>query len=744
VKIGELFNREKVVNAFTSVGALRLRITHSTLLHISLLVIILVIAGVVRLLPMRWGVQLSEFDPHVHYRLTKYIVDNGFLSWTSWIDTMAWYPQGINVANNVFPGLAATAATFYKIADVLNIAPAPILTANFYHPLNADPVFNFTVIFPVIMAVFTVLVIYFLGRDIGGKEVGLFSAFFLALNSPNIARTSLGFFDDESVGIFGLLLFMFFFLRSIDPERPLRNSIAYGVMGGLSLGYLFSAWGASRYALGITVIFVLVLILIRRYSSRLLLSFSTTFGVSLLIAINIPKLGFNFLTEPTVLAVFGMFLLLGIYEMSRYIKTTRNKFLFIVTFLAALVVLFVGLSNLGLIGDLQGKFISVIFPNERLGEGVIQQLIQSVAEHRPATWGSFYYDVGIGILFMPVGLYFAVQNPSNRNIYLIIFGLSSIYFASSMARLNQLMAPAISILWALALVQVIRPFVTILREKPGIPRRKMRFRSHVGKEFSAAFIILMFLLLTVTFVLPGAGAVYPRSVSRAYSPTTIASSSLPLIPQEPIRDWLDTLNWIRVNLEPGAVTASWWDYGYWLTTIGNTTTLADNGTINSTQISLLGQMFMSNETEAIKFLEEYNVSYVVVFHTFRQDSTTGNLVDAAYGDEGKWRWMAKIGGLDDDQFGNHTLGYDWFDENGNGVDEVSEFITNERGQSTVLFKLMHYARETVHQGISAIELEHFVGPPEGYFSQKTGSIISYPDSQGAFAPVVAVYKVNYD
>jgi hypothetical protein len=66
------------------------------------------------------------------------------------------------------------------------------------------------------------------------------------------------------------------------------------------------------------------------------------------------------------------------------------------------------------------------------------------------------------------------------------------------------------------------------------------------------------------------------------------------------------------------------------------------------------------------------------------------------------------------------------------------------GQSTVLFKLMHYARETVATGTSSIELDHFVGPPEGYFSQEVGNIISYPDSRGAFAPIVAVYKVNYD
>ncbi|UCC58102.1 MAG: glycosyltransferase family 39 protein [Candidatus Bathyarchaeum sp.] len=750
MKISKLFSREKVVNALTSGGALRFRITHSSLLHISLLILILVIAAVIRLLPIRWGYQLSEFDPHVHYRLTKNMVDNGFFAWTSWTDTMAWYPQGINFGRNLYPGLAATAAFFYQIADALNLAPAPILNANVYHPLTADPVFNFVIIFPVIMAVLTVLVIYFVGKDIGGKEVGLFSAFFLALNSPYIGRTSLGFFDDETVGIFGILLFIFFFLRSIDPERPLRNSVVYGVAGGLSLGYLFSSWGAARYAIGISMIFVLVLILLRRYSSRLLLSYSATFGVALFIAANIPKLGFQFLTEPTILAVAGMFILLGIYEISRYIKTSRNKAFFVFAFLALIVVLYIGLSNLGVIGSLESKFLSAINPSTRIGESTSQQLVQSVQEHRPATWGSLYFDVGIGVLFIPVGLFFAVQNPTNRNIFLTIFGLTAIYFAGSMVRLTLLLAPAVSLLWALALVQVVRPFITILREGPKIARRKMRFRPRVGKEFSAAFIILMFLLLTVTFVLPSFEADYPRVVSRAYSPTTIASSSLPIRPNEPVRDWLDALNWMRVNLEPTDVVASWWDYGYWITNIANKTTLADNGTVNSTQISLIGQMFMSNETEAIKFLKKYDVTHVVVYHSFRQDPQTGEVSDAIYGDEGKWRWMAKIGGLDDNDFGNTTitqggLGTSWVDAGDyNGQEDQGEQVPDEEGMSTVLYKLMHYGREMVLYGSSEIELEHFAGPPEGYFSQKVQNIGWFPDGQGYYAIIVCVYKVNYD
>jgi dolichyl-diphosphooligosaccharide--protein glycosyltransferase len=728
--------KDKAVNTLTSIGALRLRISHSSLIHISLLALILVIAATVRLLPLRWGFDLSEFDPHMHYRLTSYIVDNGFFAWRSWTDTMSWYPYGLHVSSAILPGLSTTAAVFYQIANALNLAPGPMLSSQVYNPLTADPVFNFVVIFPVIMATLTVLVAYFVGRDIGGKEVGLFSAFFLALSSPYISRTSLGFFDDETVGIFGILLFMFFFLRSIDPEKSSRNSFIYSIAGGLSLGYLFSCWGAARYPLGITLIFVLVLLLLKRYSSRLFVSYTTTFAVSLIIAVTVPKIGLDFLTEPTVLAVLAMFLILFIFEFSRRIKTSKNKMLFVFGFLAFIILFFIALSSLGLIGSIGDKFMAVINPGARLGETSVQQILQSVQEHRPATWGSLYYDLGIGVLFIPVGLYFALQNPTNRNIFLAIFGVTSIYFAGSVVRLTLLMAPVVSILWALALVQVVKPFATIFREGPIVHRRKMRFRPHVGKEFSAAFIILMFILLTITFVLPSAGSSFPRVIDRAYSPTTIAASSLPLKPGEPVSDWLDALNWMRVNLESDDIVAAWWDYGYWITTIANKTTLADNGTGNTTQIGLIGKMFMSNETEAIKFLKDYDVDYVVVFQTFRDDGS-----DAVYGDEGKWRWMARIPGLDDIQYGNYSLGIDWTDLNEDGQPTGDELIINDIGNSTVLYKLMHYARDLVLNYGSNIQLEHF---EEAFFSQEIGAQPQFRDSQGYFLPMVCAYKVIYE
>ena len=291
-----------------------------------------------------------------------------------------------------------------------------------------------------------------------------------------------------------------------------------------------------------------------------------------------------------------------------------------------------------------------------------------------------------------------------------------------MVRLTLLMAPAFCLLWALALVRLLGPFITIMKEVPAIPRRRMRPEAHVGREFSWAFILMTFLLLTFTFVLPSPMATFPRVLNQAYSPTTIAAGSMPVKPQEPVSDWIDALNWMRVNLQPTDVVASWWDYGYWITTIANKTTLADNGTWNSTQIAQIGRMFMSNETEAIEILKQYDATYVVVFTTFQSDGT-----DVGWGDEGKWRWMARIAFGPEKEF-----------EYGN-ITEQGSWTWNSKGQETVIYKLMTYGKERTLVRPSNVTLNNFI-PEESYFSQTPGS----PRTYGGAIPLVCVYKVDYD
>ncbi|MBL4885075.1 MAG: hypothetical protein JKY95_11145, partial [Planctomycetaceae bacterium] len=56
-------------------------------------------------------------------------------------------------------------------------------------------------------------------------------------------------------------------------------------------------------------------------------------------------------------------------------------------------------------------------------------------------------------------------------------------------------------------------------------------------------------------------------------------------------DWSDAMQWLKENTPEDAVIASWWDYGYWISTLGERKTLSDNATLIDWQIRKSASMF---------------------------------------------------------------------------------------------------------------------------------------------------------
>ncbi len=747
MRVGNFLSKERLVNSLKSLGKLRVKVRHSSVLTFSVLVLILFVAFTIRLFPLRWEValgaepvqlHLSEFDPYFQFRFTEYIVKNGFISWawpTQWRDFYRWYPSGINVAKTGFPGLPLTAAFLYSIISSLGV--------------NVS-LMDFCTIFPAIMGMLASLVIYFLGKDIGGKSVGLFAALFLALSPSYIQRTQVGFFDDETVGIPAFLIFIFLFLRAIEEDRPLSSSMKYALASGAALGYFCSAWGAAYYAIGVTVLFVFLSVLLKRYTPRLLLSYSLTFGFGLYVTAWVPKLTPTYLTTSAILPVAGVFALLCLCEVFRAVTSIKWRTVFIVVFLAVLVGGFFVLSQFGYMRGMAGKFISVLNPLARAGS----PLIESVAEHRISAWGSMYYDMGIGIIFFVASFFFILRDLNDKNLFLLILGLTSLYFACSMVRLLLLMAPVFSLLASVGITGILRPFIALLKEPSRITVKKKHGLQPVGKEFSGAAVFLIFLILMTNFAFPT-----PRVYTQASSPATIITDSLPVPPNElgelkHPHPWLQMSNWMRSNLKATTVVCSWWDYGYWLTIMGNVTSLADNATINRTQIENVGFIFMANETQALEMLERYNAEYILVFTTFY---TYGEWFGS--GDEGKWSWMAKISGKAYGRFLNESL----IDVESGWTDDEPFAVYNEtlasakrwplqwtdRGENSTLFKLMSYGKHIwcVDANVPDPNEKDYRTPvyfEEAYFAGLEVTFEHYPvGREVGIVPLVCLYKINY-
>jgi dolichyl-diphosphooligosaccharide--protein glycosyltransferase len=750
-KVGETI-KERLGNTFSIFGKLRIQISHGSIIAYSALFLILFVAFTIRILPLRWEnlasgkVLLNEFDPYYQFSITQHMVKDGLLSpyWpTHWINTQKWYPDGLDMSSSL-PALPMTAAVLYQIISVFGV--------------NID-LMAFCSVLPAFIAMISCLIMYFIGKDMGGRTVGLFSALFLALAPSFLQRSSLGFFDTEVPGVLGLVLFIFLFLRSLDNHRSLRASIMYAFGSGAALAYFISGWGAAYFVIALAILFVFIIVLLRRYSLRLLVSYSITFGLALFIATKVPYISLSYLFSGAVIPVAGVFVVLLVAELLRNNISMRSKLTLAISALAIIVGGFAVLWVTGIFGrsGLQGKFSTVLDPFIRASS----PLIDSVAEQRISAWGNLYIELGIGILFFIIGLYFTLRNPTNRNIFLLLFAVTSLYFASSMVRLLVLFAPAFAILAGIGILGMIKPFYTLLQEAPRALAKSKRRLSRVSKEYSGAAVFLIFMILVTDLAFSPQTGGTPRAISQAFVPTAISASSLPVGGpglSAPVGAWLDAVNWLQNNVPSTTAVVMWWDYGNWLSDLGNVTSLCDNTTVNSTQIENVGFIMMANENQSMRMLSSYDpqrTQYIAVFTVlYISQSSSGTYVasPAGYGDEGKWSWMAKISGQAKDRFiseGYITTAEAWTDETAFGASnpQTGHFEWNDKGLNCTVYELMNYAEVQYANTMTSLGVS--VSPDQTtttptYFKQEYfAGINTSPAQYGGLVPLVAIYKIDW-
>lgn len=626
--LGPYIGREVLVSRIRGIRKAASGISRSLLLEVVVLSLIFVVALAVRLLPLRFGFYLSEFDPYLQWRMAEYIVENGFVAWFGWHDTMSWYPWGMQMAQGNLYGVAFAVAAVYMSLEAIGVQAT---------------VFEVTVLFPVVAGALTSVACYFLGKDLWGRGAGLLAALFMALNPSNISRTTLGFLRHEPLGILLMVLVFVFFLRANQKGRSLRGTLSYSILAGLALFYLTASWAASYYPMDLLVLYAAVLVLTGRYTRQLLFSYATTYGVFLFLTpLAVPKTGFGILTSLSFLVIPGVALLLLAREAGSQLPSWRTRAYALAVASVILVVLAYALVTLKMMALPSGKFLSTLNPFTRLD----MPIVESVSEHRPATWASFFYEYNTLTFLGLFGFFFIIRRLRDTDIFLVLAALTSLYFSGSLVRLTLILAPTFSLLAAIATVEMAKPAVDILRQAVIFPKRRIPGLVRIGREFGLAVLLVLIIAIVPAF---------SKAVAAAYAPATIATSSIPVTPTEGTKyqDWFEALAWLRDNTPQSAVVMAWWDYGYWITALADRRTLADNGTQNTTQIAMIAQMFMRNETTAIPMMQEYDVSYVVVFVTYARTEGQSNPTFLGAGEDGKWYWMVRI--ANQTKYGDETV-----------------------------------------------------------------------------------------
>ncbi|MEZ0319520.1 MAG: STT3 domain-containing protein [Pyrobaculum sp.] len=579
-----------------------------------------------------WGWWLDEFDPYVRYYLAKYTLQYGVGWWWSGAHfTQFWYPYGVDWGKVLLPG-----TSFYGLFTYFLLSPFGV---DLWHAVIAAPaIFNS-------LAVFSMFYLgYRVGEELGipngGVKVGLLAALMTAISPAFIERGFAAWFDDEPISLFLIPLGLALLLDGL--RRPWLGALA-----GAALGYVAWTWGAHFYVWNLVGLYALVLPLYhllklasaprpttkgRRvqvppaelpFNTRnFFLSYLLFYAVYLVFVATIPRYGVHTVTSAfNILPTFGLaaaavtWLLDAKLGVTRTVELLRRYIWYIVGVVAVGIVAFAAALATGAIG---GKFLATLMP---LGRSAI---VASVAEHTTTTFTQIVPRYGPILPFIVASVPY-LFTPSGFMVltYLATAG----YAAATMVRLLVLLAPAAILAAAVGVVKALE-----------------------SKRLGLLMLLAAFLSLTFLFlsVLPAATPREQHFAGVARQPTQIATSAVGAISA----DFLDALMWLKTRLPPYEPVASWWDYGYWISIIGNKTSLADNSTINATQIGKIGLGLMAPPQIGMSiFTKEFKTKYVLAIMpytayplTLPTGQTFVMLVHEMPpgGDFLKSYWMAKI------------------------------------------------------------------------------------------------------
>jgi dolichyl-diphosphooligosaccharide--protein glycosyltransferase len=344
----------------------------------------------------------------------------------------------------------------------------------------------------------------------------------------------------------------------------------------------------------------------------------------------------------------------------------------------------------------------------------------------------------------------AFQKRNDMSVFALILGLTGVYVSATFARLLVFSSIGIIVLASIGLYEVTRGMLE-RREAAGAKgKKKVEYASipsgSVPRMIYVGVIIAM--LLVPVLYPPNASWVAATDV-----PTAMANAGTAF--RISTTDWVDAMEWVSENTEEDAVIVSWWDYGYWITTLGQRTTVNDNATLNSTRIQTVARMFMGDEQSGIKIAQDLGADYVLVFIVGQKlfTGTTGvNGTESISiyslgqgGEESKKQWISRIAGYPDSRF--------WQVD---GITPKDNFWTSTLLGKMTPFEPLSYAsigptgaadfKDAYQPGLIQIYSKNVKYPADGGADQPFHLAYSSPSFQSDSDIVtgVMIYRVNQD
>jgi len=560
--------------------------------------------------PADYGFELNEFDPFFNFRATKFIVDNGYVEYFAWHDDKSWYPDGRNVSATSQVMLHITTAALYQSFGM------------------GQSLYDFTILFPVIIGSLTAIVIFALVRVLGGTTAGLLASLFFSVSMPVIIRGTVGWFKSEPLGLFYGFLGVYLFLSGIKSDNG-KVSFFKLIAGGVFVSLGISSWGGSQFFVILLVLFFLGIPFLRKDKKFITWALPVFVSALLLTIAMFERPGVGFVLGYGGLGLIGSTVFVLSFFQIQKIKVKNNiRYGFLL--LGGFVL--IGISSIVTNAVSLPSFRYLNAVNPFLSSD--NTIVQSVAEHSSVTMEQLFPSLSVLMIFSGIGVWLLFHIKENQNFHIkndmvlfaLIIGFVGIYISSAFIRLEIFGSIAVIVLASIGVSLLISNVL------------KKHSKNSLSSIAKFSFVAVIIILLTIPVALP----VNANWINVVKIPPTILHGGTHF--NITTNDWGDALEWIKGNTEHDAVIAAWWDYGYWITAIADRTTLIDNATINQAQIKKVAEIFLSTPDDAWKQLTEMEVDYVLVYVAAQKLSN--DIYSPFYalggGDEDKKYWFLRI------------------------------------------------------------------------------------------------------
>ncbi|MFH1451630.1 MAG: STT3 domain-containing protein [archaeon] len=601
-----------------------------------------------------------DLDPWLFTRIAKSIVETGSIPQT---DTLRNVPLGFNNAGETTL-LPYMIFWTYKIVNLFGSYPVEFAAALFPVIMFALTIISF---FLFVREVFT-------GKNekvkMGANVIALISTFFMVVIPVFLSRTLAGIPEKESAIFFFMFLAFFFYLRAWRTKE-IKKAIIYGILTGIATAGMGLISGLYIYVYVTITISAFIGFILNKLEIKEIVSFTTWWVSSALILI--PFSGkITLVSLVTSLTAFPSFALIFIFIFHLLLWKTNlsnNKYLRKITLpknitslILSIVIIFIAvlIINPHLIVDkakaidqllfhpITGRWNTTVAENRQpyfsswvnsfgplignipiffwmffIGSVIMfKKMLNSIKNEDSWKLTGFYifFFFGLTVSRYSSTSIFNGENFISKAFYLISVALfigSIIYYYLKYNKNNHKGFEAIDyrLLFVLAtfivmvfsargavrLIMVLGPISTIFVGYliwTSITSLK-KVKDETFKMLLIAFIIMILILSMFSF-----WTFF----------NTIKSQSYYSVPSHYNQQWQKAMKWVRDETPVDAVFGHWWDYGYWVQSIGERATVLDGGNAITFWNYWMGRLVLTgdNQADALEFLYNHDTTHFLI------------------------------------------------------------------------------------------------------------------------------------